>query len=133
MYAASSSGVTWGAAEADHVAEIARLVPKNALVVGERANDLLMSVPLRTATTFPTAGDPTPVLDAARALNAQTPLYALLPMNPQNLNYRKILAQNRHRLVKVKSFRLPSFRDGKPEDVWLCRVLGDEAEKPSGD
>lgn len=123
MYAASSSGVTWGAAEADHVAEIARLVPKNALVVGERANDLLMSVPLRTATTFPTAGDPTPVLDAARALNAQTPLYALLPMNPQNLNYRSFLEKRKYGLVKVKSFPLPAFKDGRNEETWLCRVV----------
>lgn len=114
-------------------AEIARLVPANALVVGERANDLLMSVPLQTASTFPSAGDPVPAIDAARAKNPRRPVYVLMPLDAQNLNYRKILAQNRHRLVKVKSFRLPSFRDGKPEDVWLCRVLGDEAEKPAGD
>ncbi len=109
--------------KAQTAAAVAKLVPKNALVVGERTNDLLMSAPIQTATTFPTAGDPVPVLDAARKQNPGRPVYMLMPMNPQNLNYRKILEQDRYQLVKVKCFRLPSFKDGKPEDVWLCHVI----------
>ena len=41
-----------------------KLVPEDAVVIGERSNQMLMSLPIRTATTFAANSDPIPVIES---------------------------------------------------------------------
>ncbi len=67
---------------------IAKIVPENAVVIGERSNQMLMSLPTRTATTFAFNSDPIPVVKALWKREPDTPLYALVDtQHSYNLNH----------------------------------------------
>lgn len=103
--------------------EIAALVPENAVVVGERSNQMLMSLPIRTATTFPANSDPMPVVRAVRKADPGAKLFALVDtQHAYNLqHYREHADEVRLRLVKT--LKMPSFSSGALCDVHLCEIL----------
>ena len=114
-------------APAQHVqrevgAEIAKLVPKDAVVIGERATQVLMGQPLRTATTMP-ACNPIPILERLVARNPQVKLYGLLDsQNAYNLQHL-LKNKDKYGLRLVKTFKMPSFSSVKPADVHLCEIV----------
>lgn len=107
---------------AEVAAELSKLLPSDAIVVGERANQLLMSLPIRTATTFAANSNPIPVLARIRARYPAAPLYALIDsQHSYCVQHYKDHAKE-YRLDLVKSFKMPSFGSGNPADVHLCRI-----------
>ena len=102
---------------------IAKIVPENAVVIGERSNQMLMSLPTRTATTFAFNSDPIPVVKALWKREPDTPLYALVDtQHSYNLNHYRENASLCN-LQVVHKFKMPSFGTGAPCDVYLCKIL----------
>lgn len=102
--------------------ELAKILPADAIVIGERSNQLLMSLPIRTATTFAANSNPIPVLKSIRARYPEAPLYALCDSQHAYLlqNFQK--NADKYQLRLVKKFSLPSFANGKAAEVYLCEV-----------
>lgn len=104
-------------------AEIAKLVPEDAVVIGERSNQMLMSLPIRTATTFAANSDPIPVMEAILKANPDAKLYALADsQHAYNLQHYREHAKE-YALHLVKTFKMPSFGTGAPADVHLCKIV----------
>ena len=107
---------------ADMAKELANLLPKDAIVIGERSNQMLMSLPIRTATTFAANSDPTPVIESILKAEPNAKLYALADsQHAYNLQHYREHA-NEYRLRHVKTFKMPSFGNGTLADVYLCEI-----------
>ena len=108
---------------AETAAEIAKLVPEDAVVIGERSNQMLMSLPIRTATTFAANSDPIPVIESILKAKPDAKLYALADsQHAYNLqHYRE--HEKEYALQPVKTFKMPSFGNGAPADVYLCKII----------
>ena len=103
--------------------EIGELLPKDAIVLGERSNQVLMSLPIRTSTTFVANSDPVPVVRAILKAEPSAKLYALADtQHSYNLRHYREHADEM-RLKLVKTFKLPSFASGAPCDVHLCEIV----------
>ena len=48
------------------VKDLAARIPKDAVVIGERSNQLFLAYPIKTATTFPCNSDPIPIVKELR-------------------------------------------------------------------
>ena len=104
-------------------AEIAKLVPEDAVVIGERSNQMLMSLPIRTATTFAANSDPIPVIESILKAKPDAKLYALADsQHAYNLQHYREHAKE-YALQPVKTFKMPSFSTGAPADVYLCKII----------
>ena len=102
--------------------EIAKLVPENGIVIGERSRQVLMGKPHRTATTMPGC-DPIPIVEKLLAKDPETPLFALADtQNAYNLQHFQEHAAE-YRLLPMKEFAMPSFANGSPAKVYLCRIV----------
>ena len=108
---------------------IAKLVPENAVVIGERSNQMLMALPTRTASTFAFNSDPMPIVKALWKREPATPLYALVDtQHSYNLkHYRENAALCD--LEVVHKFVMPSFASGAPADVYLCKISRKQEKK----
>jgi hypothetical protein len=102
-------------------AEIVKTVPPDAIIVGERSNQVLMGTALRTATTMP-ASDPIPVVSAILSRDPQAKIYVLADSQHSYIlqNFQK--NAGRYRLDLLKRFKMRSFAAGRPSDVFLCRL-----------
>lgn len=102
--------------------ELAKLLPKDAIVIGERSNQMLMALPIRTATTFAANSDPIPVIQSILKKEPLAKLYALADsQHAYNIqHYREHEKEYALRLIKV--FKMPSFGSGKLADVYLCKI-----------
>lgn len=101
--------------------EIAKIVPEDAVVVGERSRQTLMGHGHRTATTMPGC-DPIPIVRGLFEKNADEKVYALLDtQNAYNLKHFQEHASE-FRLELLRTFAMPSFANGEPAKVHLCRV-----------
>ena len=102
--------------------ELAALLPPDAIVIGERSNQMLMSLPIRTATTFAANSDPIPVIRSILAKNPSAKLYALADsQHAYNLQHYREHSKE-YALQLVKSFKMPSFGTGAMADVHLCKI-----------
>ena len=102
--------------------ELKTLLPKDAIVIGERSNQVLLSLPIRTATTFAANSDPIPVIRSILASEPDAKLYALADsQHAYNLQHYREHAKE-YRLHLMKEFKMPSFGNGKPASVYLCRI-----------
>lgn len=102
--------------------ELSELLPKDAIVIGERSNQMLMSLPIRTATTFAANSDPIPVIESILKSEPDAKLYALADsQHAYNLQHYREHA-NEYRLHLIQTFKMPSFGTGAPSDVLLCRI-----------
>ena len=108
---------------ADAAKELAKLLPKDAIVIGERSNQMLMSLPIRTATTFAANSDPIPVIESILKAEPDAKLYALADsQHAYNLqHYRE--HDKEYTLQPIKTFKMPSFGTGTPADVYLCKII----------
>lgn len=112
--------------------ELAACLPQDAIVIGERSNQMLMSLPVRTATTFAANSDPIPVIEAILAAEPDAKLFALADsQHAYNLqHYRE--HQGEYALRPVKTLRMPSFSSGRLADVHLLRIYPlSRARRPS--
>ena len=110
-------------------AELKTLLPDDAIVIGERSNQMLMSLPIRTATTFAANSDPIPVVESVLKSDPAAKLYALVDsQHAYNLQHYKEHA-NEYRLDLMKEFKMPSFGNGSLASVYLCRIV--PLRKPS--
>ena len=102
--------------------ELEALLPKDAIVIGERSNQMLMSLPIRTATTFAANSDPIPVIESILKAEPDARLFALADsQHAYNLqHYREHSGEYRLRLIKT--FKMPSFGSGEPSDVHLAEI-----------
>jgi len=102
--------------------ELETLLPKDAIVIGERSNQMLMSLPIRTATTFAANSDPIPVIKSILKSEPDAKLYALADsQHAYNLqHYREHGGEYRLRLIKT--FKMPSFGTGMQSDVYLAAI-----------
>ena len=103
--------------------ELSSLLPSDAIVIGERSNQMLMSLPVRTATTFPSNSDPIPIIESILKSEPNAKLYALADsQHAYNLqHYRK--HENKYRLRHIRTLKMPSFGDGRLADVYLCEIV----------
>ena len=106
----------------DAAKELAKLLPEDAIVLGERADQMLMSVPVRTSSTFLANSDGTKTAEDILKAKPGAKLYLLADTqhayNLQNFAKRK----DRFALQPLAKFKMPSFATGKPVDVHLCRI-----------
>ena len=103
--------------------ELLKILPADAIVIGERSNQMLMSLPIRTATTFPSNSDPIPVIRRVTERYPGAPLFALADsQHAYNLQHFREHARE-YRLDLVKEFKMPSFANGQPASVFLCRIV----------
>jgi len=104
-------------------AELAKLVPPDAVVIGERTDQAFLSLPVRTAATFISNSDPIPVIKDLLKRDPKTKLYAFADsQHAYNLQHYQKNAKD-FQLVLMKTFKLPSFGTGKLADVHLCRII----------
>lgn len=103
--------------------ELSALVPTDAVVLGERSNQVFMSHPVRTATTFIDNSNPFPIIEELRKRDPGVKLYALLDVQHSYMlgHFRK--NQDKCRLELVKTVKMPSFANGALVDVHLCRLV----------
>ena len=102
--------------------ELERILPPDAVVIGERSSAVLMGSAIRTATTMPGC-DPIPIVDSLLERNPKTPLFALADsQNAYNLQHFREHA-DKYGLQLLKTFKMPSFGNGSPADVHLCRII----------
>ncbi len=103
--------------------ELAKLLPSDAIVLGERANQMLMSVPVKTASTILANSDGTITAEEILKAKPDAKLYLLADTqhayNLQNFDKQK----DRFALQPVAQFKMPSFASGKPADVYLCKIM----------
>lgn len=101
-------------------AELAPFLPANAVVFGERAPQVLLSLPPRVS-ALPN-NNPVPFLYAVNAKYPTFPLYALID-SEHNYHYHHY---NRHkdkiRMEVLHTVKLPSFNTTLPCDVFLVRL-----------
>lgn len=113
--------------------ELAALLPPDAIVIGERSNQMLMSLPIRTATTFAANSDPIPVIKSILASNPSAKLYALADsQHAYNLQHYREHSKE-YALHLVKSFKMPSFGTGAMADVHLCKIVVSPQTTPTSD
>ena len=102
--------------------ELGKILPHDAIVLGERSNQMLMSLPIRTASTILANSDPIPVIESILKADPNAKLYALVDsQHAYNLQHYREHA-NEYRLRHVKTFKMPSFGNGSPADVYLCEI-----------
>ena len=118
---------------AEAAKELAKLLPKDAIVIGERSNQMLMSLPIRTATTFAANSDPIPVIESVLKSEPDAKLYALADsQHAYNIQHYREHSKE-YSLKLIKTFKMPSFGAGKPSDVYLCKITKlREAEQMHG-
>lgn len=122
--AAAVELVTPGTHIQDEVAkEVGKLVPHDAILLGERSSQVCMSLPIRTATTFLANSNPIPVIEALRKREPDVKLYALADTQHSYMLKHFLENKDKVRLELVKTFKMPSFATGKPADVLLCKIV----------
>lgn len=101
---------------------LSALIPNDAIVIGERSNQMLMSLPIRTATTFASNSNPMPVIEEILKANPDAKLYALIDsQHSYNLqHYREHM--NKYRLHHITTIKMPSFGNGTEADVYLTSI-----------
>lgn len=111
---------TRGTLHRQAVAELAKVVPDNAVVFGERAPQLFLSLKARVSPA--PNRDPVPTVLAVHERFPDRPLFALLDSehNYHFTHYEE--NKDRIRLEVLRTLRLPSFNTGLPSDVFLVRL-----------
>jgi len=103
--------------------ELEKLVPQDAIVLGERTDQAFFSLPIRTVTTFLAGSNPIPYVEKILKQDSRAKIYALVDSqcNYNLQHFQKHAGE--YRLDLVKKFRMPSFMNGQLADVYLCKVI----------
>ena len=113
----------------DLAGELAKFVPQDAIVLGERSNQAFMSLPIRTATVFNFNSDPLPAIEALRKRDPDVKLYGLFDSQHAYCIQNMQKHSDKYRLDLVKQFKMPSFASGSLADVYLCRIVPARAQR----
>ena len=94
-------------------------IPSNAVVIGERAPQLLLTTAVKASSSFLFNSDPIPVV---QALAKNTPLVALL--DKEHIYNWKHYQENQDKIScrPFMKLTLPSFATGKPIDVYVAQL-----------
>ena len=104
----------------DIVAELDRLVPDDAVVFGERAAQLFLSLKPRVSSV--PNNDPVPTVLNVHKKHPESPLFAILDTE-HNYHYNHYMQnQDKIRMELVHTFKLPSFNNSLPVNVYLVRL-----------
>ena len=111
------------------VAELAQIIPDNAVVFGERAPQLLLSLKARTVPA-PNAS-PVPIVLKVHEQFPERPLFALLDSEHKYHFTHYEESKDKIRLEVLRTLQLPSFNTGLPSNVFLVRlhVLGKQGRQ----
>jgi len=103
------------------VAELQKLIPANAVVFGERAPQLFLSLKSRVAPV--PNGDPVPLALKIHKKYPAIPLFALLDAehNYHFTHYDR--NKDKIQLKVLHTLRLPSFNNSLPSNVFLVQLL----------
>ncbi|MEI7946419.1 MAG: glycosyltransferase family 39 protein [bacterium] len=101
-------------------AELARLLPANAVVFGERAPQVLLSLQPRVS-ALPNK-NPVPFLYAVNKKYPAFPLYALIDSEHNYHFHHYNKHKDKIRMEVLHTVKLPSFSTGLPSDVFLVRL-----------
>ncbi len=115
----------------DAARTIAKVLPDDAIVLGERADQMLISLPIRTSSTFLANCDGTVVADSILEKHPDAKLYLLAdPENAYNLQ-NFIKNSDRYALRPVLDLKMPSFGDGRRlVSVHLCEIKPMKRKRP---
>ncbi|MBQ3289958.1 MAG: hypothetical protein IJH50_11145 [Kiritimatiellae bacterium] len=102
--------------------ELEKILPKDAIVIGERSNQMLMSLPIRTASTFAANSNPIPVIESILKSEPNAKLYALADSRHTDVLKHCRKAADKYRLCPITTFKMPSFSNGMPSDVYLAAI-----------
>ena len=97
--------------------------PSDAIVLGERSNQAFMSLPVRTASLFIHNSVPQSLVDELLRRDPGVKLYGLFDSQHAYCLQNMSKCADRYTLKLVKTFKMPSFADGRPADVHLCRIV----------
>jgi hypothetical protein len=102
------------------IAQLAALVPDNAVVFGERAPQLCLTLKARVSPA--PNRDPVPTVLAMHKKFPDRPLFALLDSehNYHFTHYEE--NKDKLRMEVLRTLKLPSFNTGLPSDVFLVRL-----------
>jgi len=102
------------------VGELAKSVPDHAVVFGERAPQLFLSLKPRVAPV--PNGNPVPLVLKIHEKFPERPLFALLDAehNYHFTHYEE--NKDKLRMEVLRTLKLPSFNDGRPCNVYLIRL-----------
>ena len=116
--------------ERDVAGELAKIVPSDAIVLGERCDQTFMSLPIRTVALFSFASNPVPAIEALLKRDPNVKLYGLFDSQHAYCLQNMQKCADKYRLALVRKFRMPSFGTGKLADVYLCKIVqtGDSAK-----
>lgn len=102
------------------VGELKKLLPRNAVVTGERSPQLLKTL---SAKAIPSSADTIPILQALHATDPSIPFYCIV--DPEHAYvwqyYQK--APDKITMNIIHKMKLPSFGSGKPIDVYLAKLV----------
>jgi len=103
--------------------ELRKLLPEDAIVLGERTDQALFSLPIRSVSTFLAASNPIPFVERILKQDPNAKIYALVDSQcDYNLQHFQ-KHEKEYRLDLVKKFLMPSFANGQLADVYLCKVI----------
>ena len=102
-------------------AELAKLVPPNAVVFGERAPQILLSLKMRVSGAV--NGNPVPLVLAMYRTCPDRPLFALLDFEHSFHAGHYANAQKDITVYESCMLQLPSFGTGQPVNVLLARLV----------
>ena len=104
------------------VKKLLSVIPPNALVIGERAPQLLLATSVKAASSFLFNCDPMPVVEAMAKKSPETPIIALLDRE-QIYNWQHY-EQNKDKVTcrPFEKMVLPSFATGKPIDIYIAEI-----------
>ena len=109
--------------ERDVALQLAKLVPDDAVVLGERSNQAFMSIPVRTAALFGYASNPMPAIESLRKRDPNVKLYGFFDSQHAYCLQNMQKNADKYRIDLVEKFRMPSFGTGSLADVYLCRII----------
>ena len=107
----------------DVARELEKLVPGDAIVMGERSNQAFMSIPVRTATMFNFNSNPLPAIEDIRKRDPDAKIYGFFDSQHAYCLQNMQKCADKYRLALLKQFKMPSFADGRLADVYLCRII----------
>ncbi len=102
------------------VAELAKIVPDNAVVFGERAPQLFLALKARVS-PVPNA-NPVPVVLKMHETFPERPLFAILDAEHKYHYTHYEENKDKIRMEVLRTLQLPSFNTGLPSNVYLVRL-----------
>ncbi len=103
----------------DAATAITQALPLDAILISERAPQLMLASPVRASSTFLANCNPMPLVNAATDKMPEVPLFAALDPGSYNMQH---FQNAKMRFSQVLTVKLPSTGTGQPVDVYVVRL-----------